>query len=353
MRKTGAALVFTMVMLLTGAAHATTLVATQGFLVTMGLDSAAIFSGDGFSVFMSHPYGFPNGNFTTTMNVVPLDDQATVQVGGLVCDAITVGSTCGSITVTNAPLTPRPADWPAGVNYSAWTEFSAIGHLNVGEGFDVVGQGLLVGTDCFDFSQPPCVSLSGSPVLLYTFSVAEPPTLLLIVAAFGVLGTLFSARFLRDRRHRSRLLGGTTPMSKIAAAILFTMVTVLTGAAQATTLTITEGTILAFDRDSQGTFSGEGFAGQFSHPEALQSFESNPVGVASFVATLQLEGGLAGVVSVVGDGGCVTQIMPIGTTCGFITFTSPGLTSTDLTMPFTASGHFDLARATMSWGRVS
>ena len=93
-----------------------------------------------------------------------------------------------------------PADWPSNVDWVVTTPFTAAGHLNVGDGFDFVGQGLLTGT------VNRVVDVDNSPVLRYTFSVPEPPTLLLVVASFGTLVVLFSARVLRDRRHRNRLL---------------------------------------------------------------------------------------------------------------------------------------------------
>jgi len=64
--------------------------------------------------------------------------------------------------------------------------FTATGHLNVGDGFDFAGQGIVQITWC-----PLCPN-SAIPNARYVFAVAEPPTLFLVVAALVPLGALFS-----------------------------------------------------------------------------------------------------------------------------------------------------------------
>jgi hypothetical protein len=125
--------------------------------------------------------------------------QTFVQVGGVSCstfDVSTSDKVCGSMTLTSPQVLPPPADWPADVNYSATASFTAAGHLDVGPGFDFVGRGTLEVLECRDFSMSLCFFTDRR--LLYTFTVPEPPTLLLLVGAglVGLVG-LGCARTLR------------------------------------------------------------------------------------------------------------------------------------------------------------
>lgn len=221
MRKIVAVLVFAMVTVLNGAAHAALFTITEGSMTFGPLDTLGDFSGD--NVFMSFSVAMSSGTGLDTSEAFgvgifsimgrPLGDEmggATVtvligQMGETSCININSPIPCGTISFTSPKLETRPADWPSTVDFSATAPFTATGHFNLGDGnaFDFGGQGTLTGTVCSGNSPGSLCNL-GSPVLQYTFSVPEPPTLLLVVASFGMLGALFSARFVRDRWHRGR-----------------------------------------------------------------------------------------------------------------------------------------------------
>jgi hypothetical protein len=199
MRKIAAVLVFALVTVLTGSAYATTLTVEEGRITLWGMDRGFNFSGDGFSVFLVSPSG---ANISLVMGVegsasittfFDVPGSAFVSVGQSACTQFSFPDpkqmNCGAITLTSPGLPIPPL---GGVTESV--AFTATGHFNVGDGYDFVGQGTVNAT--FD------PNFGFGPALQYTFSVAEPPTLLLVVASFGALGVLFSARVLRDRRYR-------------------------------------------------------------------------------------------------------------------------------------------------------
>jgi len=101
---------------------------------------------------------------------------------------------CGTITLTSPVLPSPPPDWPPNLDFIATGPFTA---TVVGDGFDLAGQGVVVAGFCRSSTEFPCNTGVTFPPIVYTFSVSEPPTLLLVVASFGALGVLFSARFLR------------------------------------------------------------------------------------------------------------------------------------------------------------
>lgn len=225
MRKITTVLVFAMVMILTGVAHAGTLTITDGDLVLVPLDTVAMFSGDGFSAVLSAAQGgglfraIGTGTDPISVSTAGLGGFVTVGATNYFCqsDPPPGFSTCGVfITATHLPLPPPPNnDWfntPSG--YSVFTPFSATGQFRVGVGFGVpgdvienfVGQGIVEGLWCNPGgpNRPPenCrAPLSQFPALIYTFSVAEPPTLLLV--AFGMFGAVFIARFFATAGHRT------------------------------------------------------------------------------------------------------------------------------------------------------
>jgi hypothetical protein len=214
MRKITTVLVFAMVMILTAVAHAEALYITDGTLVLEGLDSFGRFSGDGFSGGFSIPFGvsvgFAFGTGTDPVSFLrPLgagSGFASVIVGNANCTVLPSFS-CGTITVTSLPMPlPPNNDWLFDPNgFSVFTPFTATGHLNVGSGFDLVGQGTLEGLFCNpQVGCPQFGGLAGFTTLIYRFSaapVAEPPTRLL--AAFGLFGALFIARFFVTAGHRA------------------------------------------------------------------------------------------------------------------------------------------------------
>jgi hypothetical protein len=208
MRKTIAVVVLVVVTVLTGAAHATSLTVTEGSVTDYTTDLFARFSGDGFSVLMSAPFGFGAFGGIITIGFGADSGFFRIVVGGLSC--VGPPGNCGFVTLTSPHLATPPPDWPHNVNFIVAAPFTATGHLNVGDGFDLVGQGMLEGILCFDFSQSPCnePGFESGKVSRYTFSataVPEPSTLLLVVAALGALGALQ-----RSVRRMLRLLTART-----------------------------------------------------------------------------------------------------------------------------------------------
>jgi hypothetical protein len=203
MRKILVLLVFAVVVFVTGFAQAAPLTVTEGGLSLFLFDRDGSFSGDGFSVQFSAGDGvdtlqaFGTGIVSIAVGFI----NSVVEVEGSSCSGDPLGDPCGFITLTSPRLPPRPGDFfpPDDETYTAKTLFTATGQLFVGGGFDFAGQGTLTGIVC-GLNSTGCPD---SPILRYTFTVSEPPTLLLVVASFGTLGALFSARFLRDRWRRS------------------------------------------------------------------------------------------------------------------------------------------------------
>jgi hypothetical protein len=204
MRTVIAAIGLAAVALLTGIAHATPLVVTDGVVALYPVDTFASFSGDGFSVGVGYPFPFfsPSGSVTVPIGTgcVPglpcAGGIVNVQVDGAgSCNIFSF--TCGAITLTVDPLAILPAPFTA--------PFTATGHLVIGQvvgpppepgtTFDLVGQGTVEHVSCGTASNSPVCSQS-DPIFVYTFSavpfssVPEPPTLLLVMASIGALGAL-------------------------------------------------------------------------------------------------------------------------------------------------------------------
>jgi hypothetical protein len=211
MSKIVATLVFAAVTVLTGSAHAAPLEITNGAMTSFGSGGNSIifsFGGVGFAAEggVSGPFiGF--SDLSSGMNVFATDAPFTdgffsVTVGALTCSGFDgpppAGGECGvEIQLTNTPIPPLDFSAPSDAHSAP---FTASGVLHVGgETFDVVGRGIAEATWCHP-AQEICIPLFLT--VRYGFSVVsvdEPPTLLLVVASFGLLGALFGARVLRDR----------------------------------------------------------------------------------------------------------------------------------------------------------
>jgi hypothetical protein len=122
---------------------------------------------------------------------------AHVDVGGVECFSTSVHDPpCGTMTLmTSEGLPPRPADWPVTEDFVSTVPFTAIGHLDVGGGFDIVGDGILAGTVCG--RNTTCDTFT-TPILRHAFSVPEASTLLLLVTSLGVLVVLQRQRAARS-----------------------------------------------------------------------------------------------------------------------------------------------------------
>jgi len=190
MRTVAVAIVFVLATFLSDPAQATTLTITEGTVTLVWMDTFANFSGDGATVVMNSATSFtPSGAFGTgTMStdvrfgIVP--GFYDVHVGNAACVSSFPGfADCGHLTLTSVGLA-LPPNWPLTENFVATVPFTAAGHLNVADGFDLVGDGVLTGIACFDYSDSRCAgTFGGTFVLKYTFAVAEPPTLALLIAS--------------------------------------------------------------------------------------------------------------------------------------------------------------------------
>jgi len=161
-------------------------------------------SGDDFSISFLDQAGFRGGHldFSTSPFSCCLGQ---ITVGPDTCNwGFVPSANCGFLTLTAAiPLNPVPGE-PFTIDP---IPFTAAGHLNVGPGFDVFGQGSVTGrycsvpTDCQGFAFPP-------DRLTYSFSVPEPPAFLSFLTGFGLVLTL---RTLSSKGRRS-------PSSKSSSA---------------------------------------------------------------------------------------------------------------------------------------
>jgi hypothetical protein len=145
------------------------------FSPTLGTGGA---SGDNFSISFLDQAGFRGGQ-------VVFANRNSCCLGQIIVGADTCrfgfspSEECGFLTLTSSiPPNPVPGE-PFTIDP---IPFTAAGHLNVGPGFDVFGQGSVTGrycsvpTDCLGFAFPP-------DRLTYSFSVPEPPSLLLLAGA--------------------------------------------------------------------------------------------------------------------------------------------------------------------------
>ncbi len=177
------------VILVPGVTHAT-LVVTEGKVSLEVTDSLAIFgdnlSGDWedgwWGVELSWPYQQPADDGTLTMQI---QGNASAWVDGTGCSAVRFpggplpepAPSCGVFTLTPAPPPVESLPVP----------FTATGHLNVGDGFDFVGQGVIERGCLLPLG---CTPGPGRPLWVYRFTVPEPSTLLLLGTSLGALAIL-------------------------------------------------------------------------------------------------------------------------------------------------------------------
>jgi hypothetical protein len=184
-----AAIAFALLACMTVSAQAVTLTVTEGSVLSIGfaIDTGYNIGGDGFSASGVAPGVFYSPGesglaFALTQNSV-------VIVGDLTCDALFQES-CGNISLTHPPLTPPAPDIP----FTVSAPFTATGVFDVGEGFDFVGRGIVTATFCL-----PEPFLCAPPNVLYRFTVAEPPSALLVATGALAIGGLMISRM---RAHR-------------------------------------------------------------------------------------------------------------------------------------------------------
>jgi hypothetical protein len=186
MSKIVAAIAFALLAFMTVRAQAVPLTVTEGAVISVGfaIGSGAAFGGDGFSAFGTAPGVFSEGG---PLFGIGLDFTI---VGGSTCIDASLEGLCGQISLTNPPLGTPPVE---GVPFTVSAPFTATGDLFGGDGF--VGQGIVTATWCAD----PSIC-SSAPTVLYRFTVAEPPSLLLLVAgALAIAGMIIGGSTIRRR----------------------------------------------------------------------------------------------------------------------------------------------------------
>jgi hypothetical protein len=197
MGKIAAAILFAMVTVLTGSAHATTLTVTGGGIgvVCCDFEPGGVLTGDGFSLFgfsgqpccaggpESETFGFHVATLTLgdTTFTTPCCDNNSV------------------FAIVRASAPPEPPCGEFGICEPWSAAFTMTGHVGGFSGVDLVGQGVVT----HELLRVPEIEPPfGIYYLHYDFAparVPEPPTLLLAVAGLCALGALFRARFARDR----------------------------------------------------------------------------------------------------------------------------------------------------------
>jgi hypothetical protein len=193
--KIAAALVLALVVVLTGSAHAVTLPITEGEIISGFFAFGDVFYGFGGNGFRVDGviHNWWDGDVSSGVLFIPLISApfVSVTVGGLKCDTLldpNFSADCGSIELTNNKL--LALDFNETLDTDR-VPFRATGHLTLGDGFDIVGRGILEATWCRE--SPDCPSFEGLTIQ-YTFSarpaaVAEPPSLLLLlVGALTIVG---------------------------------------------------------------------------------------------------------------------------------------------------------------------
>jgi len=174
-------------LLFANTADATTLEITSGLIrhqfSGIAVVDAAI-SGPGFSAsmfdddhisFFSQPSGGISFSHIPGNSIV--DMHALVTVGSDTCGGFGQNNFyfCGNLSIS-APDIPFSERVPGAS--SPPLPFTATGHFNVGPGYDVVGQGTVIST--YNFSVT-------SPDFLYSFTVPEPSTLVLLVSGLALI----------------------------------------------------------------------------------------------------------------------------------------------------------------------
>src|SRR5262245_8734058 len=157
------------------------------------------FAGDGFSavgtqVGLGNVSGVFSGN---VLVLIPGAGPATVTSGNLTCQSVAPlfnapgcyipgpgGSPIpvfgGTLELHNTPFQQPPPDV---ISATFTLPFTATGHLGIGGGLDLTGQGILEVTWC-----PTCsVSLPQTPQVHYTFVADEPSSWGLMLAAVAAL----------------------------------------------------------------------------------------------------------------------------------------------------------------------
>jgi len=148
---------------------------TGGFISVLfqGSNTTTSINGPGFSAFAFDDdhiffFGEPSGSVLFSGPIPgnsPIDQRALVTVGTDTCNGLSVFASCGQLTIS-APAIPL-SERVLGAS-TAPVPFTATGHLNVGPGYDVVGQGTVTAT--YNTS----VSL---PDFHYTFAAESSPVL--------------------------------------------------------------------------------------------------------------------------------------------------------------------------------
>ena len=203
--KTTVALFFALVILLPHSANATTATITDGFINTIHTGSP-FGSFDGVVAFEERIM-----NLTPAFGVDPyiwtfvFRAPSEARAGGQECHAMSgpVFTNCGQITLTS-PGFAMPANWPQTTLFTATVPFSATGFLLVGGNqYDMVGQGTVTGSRCLDISAcgiiipnpgAPGGQFRVSATVNYRFSVAEPPSLVLMLVSTTAIGIVFVLR---------------------------------------------------------------------------------------------------------------------------------------------------------------
>jgi hypothetical protein len=193
MRKTLSALLLALAAVATVAApaQATTLQITAGAVAFWRFDTSASLAGDDFSVFLFDTQGglFP-GVYTgpSPASVPPFPGFSTVRVGDVTCqnrfirfeDTLPGAPplvSCLSLTLTNLKaLATRPLDFPSDETFTSSAPFTAVGHMNVGEGFNIVGQGVVIATFCGANVTTFCQDGISQPFTIYQFTAPETAT---------------------------------------------------------------------------------------------------------------------------------------------------------------------------------
>ena len=205
-------------LLFADAAHATTLEITEGTLLSRALSINVLgdgwLRGDGVTMRVAAFAGYAGP--PPTAYQLNLANQnfiwAFVTVGDDFCllgpgsyggqPPGDYSSPCGTLTFSSpVPFESGPFSEPY---VTAPVPFTLSGHLNVGPGYDVVGQGTLVGLYCI---HTVCEgSYASAAALRYTFAVPEPTTLTLLFGGVVALMAVGSAT-----KDRPRLLHISDP----------------------------------------------------------------------------------------------------------------------------------------------